>query len=127
MTGVSQTPREMTRGDMDAVRDEFVSSARFALDAGFDMLELHLAHGYLLGSFLSPLTNQRQDHYGGDVAARLRFPLEVFSAVRAVWPEQRPLSARVSACGWAQGGLSEEGFLAIAGAPKHARAHALDV
>ena len=127
MTGVSQTPREMTRGDMDAVRDEFVKAARFALEAGFDMLELHLAHGYLLASFLSPLTNRRRDHFGGDVAARLRFPLEVFSAVRAVWPGQRPLSARISACDWAEGGLSEEDLLAIAAALKRAGADVLDV
>jgi len=127
MAGVSQTPRAMTRSDMDAVREEFVRSARFALDADFDMLELHLAHGYLLGSFLSPLTNQRQDHYGGDVAARLRFPLEVFSAVRAVWPRQRPLSARLSACDWADGGLSEGDLLAIAAALKRAGADVLDV
>jgi anthraniloyl-CoA monooxygenase len=127
LTGISQTPRAMTRADMDAVRDEFVRAAGFALDAGFDMLELHLAHGYLLGSFLSPLTNQRQDQYGGDVTARLRFPLEVFSAVRAVWPRQRPLSARISACDWAEGGLSEEDLLAIAGALKQTGADVLDV
>jgi anthraniloyl-CoA monooxygenase len=127
LAGISQTPRAMTRADMDVVRDEFVGSAGFALDAGFDMLELHLAHGYLLGSFLSPLTNQRQDRYGGDIAARLRFPLEVFSAVRAVWPRQRPLSARISACDWADGGLSEEDLLAIAAALKQAGADVLDV
>jgi anthraniloyl-CoA monooxygenase len=127
MPGISQTPRAMTRADMDAVRDEFVRSARFALDAGFDMLELHFAHGYLLGSFLSPLTNQRQDQYGGDVAARLRFPLEVFSAVRSVWPAVRPLSARISACDWAPGGLSDGDLLAIARALKEAGADVLDV
>jgi anthraniloyl-CoA monooxygenase len=127
LSGISQTPRAMTRADMDAVRDEFVRSARFALDADFDMLELHLAHGYLLGSFLSPLTNRRQDRYGGDATARLRYPLEVFSAVRAVWPRQRPLSARISACDWAEGGLSEEDLLAIAGALKQAGADVLDV
>ena len=125
--GISQTPRAMTRMDMHEVRGEFVRSARLALDADFDMLELHLAHGYLLGSFLSPLTNQRQDHYGGDVAARLRFPLEVFSAVRAAWPAERPLSARISASDWVEGGLSEEDLLVIAGALKRAGADVLDV
>ena len=127
LAGVSQVPRAMSRADMDAVREDFVRSARFGLDAGFDMLELHLAHGYLLGSFLSPLTNQRRDEFGGDVAARLRFPVEVFSAVRAVWPRQRPLSARISACDWAQGGLSEGDLLIIAGALKQAGADVLDV
>ncbi len=127
LAGVSQMPRAMSRADMDGVRDDFVRSARLGLDAGFDMLELHLAHGYLLGSFLSPLTNQRRDEFGGDIAARLRFPLEVFSAVRAVWPRQRPLSARISACDWAQGGLSEGDLLIIAGALKQAGADVLDV
>lgn len=91
------------------------------------MLELHLAHGYLLGSFLSPLTNQRRDRYGGDVAARLRFPLEVFAAVRSVWPAARPLSARLSACDWAPGGISEDDLMAIARALKEAGADVLDV
>jgi anthraniloyl-CoA monooxygenase len=127
MTGVSQVPQAMSRADMDAIRDEFVRSAQLGLEAGFDMLELHLAHGYLLGSFLSPLTNRRQDEYGGDIAARLRFPLEVFCAVRAVWPRQRPLSARISACDWAQGGLSEKDLLIIADALKQAGADVLDV
>jgi anthraniloyl-CoA monooxygenase len=127
MAGVSQVPRAMTRADMDAVREEFVRSAQLGLEAGFDMLELHLAHGYLLGSFLSPLTNRRQDEYGGDIAARLRFPLEVFCAVRAVWPRPQPLSARISACDWVQGGLSEKDLLAIAGALKQAGADVLDV
>ncbi len=127
LTGISQTPRAMTRVDMDQVRDEFVRSTKFGLDAGFDMLELHLAHGYLLGSFLSPLTNRREDEYGGSVEARLRYPLEIFSAVRAVWPASRPLSARISACDWAQGGLSEADLLAIAVALKAAGADVLDV
>jgi len=127
LEGISQIPQEMTRADMHVVRGEFVRSARLALEAGFDMLELHFAHGYLLGSFLSPLTNHRKDQYGGNVAARLRFPLEVFSAVRAIWPAERPLSARISACDWADGGLSEEDLLAIAGALKQAGADVLDV
>jgi anthraniloyl-CoA monooxygenase len=127
LAGISQTPRAMSRADMDAVRDEFVRSARFALKADFDMLELHFAHGYLLGSFLSPLTNQRRDEYGGDAAARLIFPLEVFAAVRAVWPAERPLSARISASDWAPGGLSDEDLLTIARALKAAGADVLDV
>jgi anthraniloyl-CoA monooxygenase len=127
LAGISQIPHEMTRSDMHLIRGEFVRSAKLAHDADFDMLELHLAHGYLLGSFLSPLTNRRQDQYGGDVASRLRFPLEIFSAVRGVWPAQRPLSARISACDWAEGGLSEEDLLVIAGALKQAGADVLDV
>ena len=127
LQGISQIPRSMTTADMESVRDDFVRSAQFALDADFDMLELHLAHGYLLGSFLSPLTNQRRDEYGGSIEGRLRFPLQVFSAVRAAWPRQRPLSARLSASDWADGGLSEEDLLTIARALKQAGADVLDV
>jgi anthraniloyl-CoA monooxygenase len=123
---VSQVPREMTAADMQTVRDQFVKSAQLGLEAGFDMLEVHLAHGYLLGSFLSPLTNRRRDGYGGDVAARLRFPLEVFAAVRAAWPG-RPLSARISACDWAEGGLSEDDLMTIARALQRAGADLIDV
>ncbi|MBN9054436.1 MAG: bifunctional salicylyl-CoA 5-hydroxylase/oxidoreductase, partial [Rhizobiales bacterium] len=96
----SQTPREMTRADMDRVTGDFVKAAERARDIGFDMLELHVAHGYLLSSFLSPLTNRRTDLYGGDHAARARFPLEVFQAIRAVWPEDRPISVRLSTHDW---------------------------
>jgi anthraniloyl-CoA monooxygenase len=85
----SQVPREMTRADMDLVRDQFVQAARMAEAAGFDMLELHMAHGYLLASFLSPLTNVRPDGYGGALDSRMRYPLEVFDAVRAAWPPGR--------------------------------------
>ncbi len=112
--GISQVPVEMTRSDMDAVREAFVRATRFAVQAGFDMLELHMAHGYLLASFLSPLTNLRRDEYGGDVENRLRFPLEVLEAVRKEWPVDKPLSVRISATDWAEGGLSEEDALAIA-------------
>jgi anthraniloyl-CoA monooxygenase len=124
---ISQTPRAMTRADMDLVLAQFVQSARYALEADFDMLELHLAHGYLLASFLSPLTNHRKDEYGGDIASRLRFPLEVFTAVRSVWPAVRPLSARISASDWAVGGLSDSDLLAIARSLKEAGADVLDV
>jgi anthraniloyl-CoA monooxygenase len=104
----------MTRADMDAVKADFVSVTRRAVRCGFDMLELHCAHGYLLASFLSPLTNRRADEYGGTVENRLRYPLEVFDAMRAAWPADRPMSVRLSATDWAEGGLSEEDLLAIA-------------
>ncbi|HKC96502.1 MAG TPA: bifunctional salicylyl-CoA 5-hydroxylase/oxidoreductase, partial [Methylomirabilota bacterium] len=101
----SQVPRAMDREDMERVRDQFVGAARMAEQAGFDMLELHMAHGYLLASFISPLTNVRTDDYGGSAANRARYPLEVFDAVRAVWPSGRPMSVKISATDWAQGGL----------------------
>jgi anthraniloyl-CoA monooxygenase len=96
----NQTPKAMTRADMDVVRDQFVASAQMAQRCGFDMLELHMAHGYLLSSFISPLTNQREDEYGGSLENRMRWPLEVFHAVRAVWPEEKPISVRISANDW---------------------------
>ncbi|NNE21593.1 MAG: bifunctional salicylyl-CoA 5-hydroxylase/oxidoreductase [Rhizobiales bacterium] len=96
----NQTPKAMDRADMDEVRDQFAASAGMAARAGFDMLELHCAHGYLLSSFISPVTNRRTDEYGGSLANRMRYPLEVFSAVRAVWPDDRPISVRISAHDW---------------------------
>jgi anthraniloyl-CoA monooxygenase len=123
----SQTPREMSRADMERIRDEFVRSARYADQAGFDMLELHMAHGYLLSSFISPLTNRRKDEYGGTIANRLRWPLEVFRALRAVWPEEKPMSVRISATDWAPGGLSEADLLALARAFKDAGVDLIDV
>jgi anthraniloyl-CoA monooxygenase len=125
--GVSPVPREMDRADMDRVREEFVRAARLALDAGFDMLELHMAHGYLLGSFLSPLTNRRADEYGGDAVNRLRYPLEVLAAVRSTWPRERPVSVRISASDWAEGGLAEDDLLVIARGLKTAGADVLNV
>lgn len=110
----SQVPREMTRADMDRVTAEFVAAAERGMRAGFDMLELHCAHGYLLASFLSPLTNKRTDDYGGSVENRLRFPLEVFRALREAWPREKPMSVRVSATDWAEGGLSAADSVAIA-------------
>jgi anthraniloyl-CoA monooxygenase len=100
-----QTPREMSRADMDRVRDDFVRATRLAIDAGFDMLELHCAHGYLLSSFITPVSNRRRDAYGGSLENRLRFPLEVFTAMRAVWPVDRPTSVRISATDWVEGGV----------------------
>ncbi len=98
---VNQVPRAMTRADMDAVRDEFVAATRMAIECGFDMVELHAAHGYLLSSFITPLQNRRTDDYGGSLANRLRYPLEVFAAMRAAWPSDRPMSVRISATDWA--------------------------
>ncbi|MFO0637325.1 MAG: hypothetical protein U0168_31255 [Nannocystaceae bacterium] len=96
----SQVPKAMDRADMDAVVADFVAATARAHAAGFDLLELHMAHGYLLASFLSPLTNRRTDEYGGSIANRLRFPLEVFDAVRAAWPSHKPMSVRISANDW---------------------------
>src|SRR5204862_1576987 len=101
----SQVPRAMDRRDMEQVRDDFARAASMAALAEFDMIELHFAHGYLLASFISPLTNQRTDEYGGSLANRLRFPLEVFDAVRAVWPASKPTSVRISATDWKESGL----------------------
>jgi anthraniloyl-CoA monooxygenase len=96
----NQVPRPMTRADMDAVIAEFVAATEMGLQAGFDMVELHAAHGYLLSSFITPLTNKRTDDYGGSLENRLRFPLEVFRGMRAAWPEDRPMSVRISATDW---------------------------
>jgi len=112
--GVSQVPREMNRADMDKIIADFRNSAVLANQAGFDMLELHMAHGYLLASFISPLTNQRKDQYGGSIENRMRFPLEVWQACRDVFPENKPMSARISATDWAPGGLSGEDLMAVA-------------
>lgn len=123
----SQAPRAMDRADMDAVRDDFVAATRRAIECGFDMIELHCAHGYLLASFLSPLTNRREDEYGGAVENRLRFPLEVFSAMRAAWPQDRPMAVRISATDWADGGIDAADTLAIARAFAAAGADLIDV
>ena len=113
-TAKSQIPREMTREDMQRVREEFVSAARRADTAGFDLLLLHMAHGYLLASFLSPLSNQRTDEYGGALENRLRFPLEVFDAVRAIWPREKPLGVVLNADDCAPGGYTIEDAVAVA-------------
>jgi anthraniloyl-CoA monooxygenase len=104
----NQVPRAMTRADMDVVRSQFVWAVQGAVAAGFDLLELHYAHGYLLSSFLSPLSNAREDAYGGCLSARARFPLEVFDACRAAWPEDRPMSVRISATDWVDGGFDPD-------------------
>ncbi|WP_030669953.1 bifunctional salicylyl-CoA 5-hydroxylase/oxidoreductase [Streptomyces rimosus] len=125
--GVNQIPHALTEAELAAVLDQFVRSARSAARAGFDLLELHCAHGYLLSGFLSPLTNRRTDAYGGDLAARLRFPLEVFDAVRAVWPDDRPMTVRISATDWAEGGTTAEDSVEIARAFAAHGAAAIDV
>jgi len=110
----SQVPRQMTRADMTGVRDAFARAARMGNDAGFDILELHFAHGYLLASFISPLTNKREDEYGGTLERRMRFPLEVFNAVRNAWPVAKPISVRISAVDWAPGGLESADAVLVA-------------
>jgi anthraniloyl-CoA monooxygenase len=111
----NQTPKPMDRADMDLVRDQFVASARMAERCGFDMLELHCAHGYLLSSFITPLSNRRTDEYGGSLANRMRYPLEVFAAVRAAWPAEKPISVRISANDWVGGdGVTPEEAVEIA-------------
>jgi anthraniloyl-CoA monooxygenase len=115
-----QVPRAMTRADMDAVRDAFVRATRLAIEAEFDMLELHCAHGYLLSAFITPLSNRRTDAYGGSLENRLRFPLEVFGAVRDAWPAERPTSIRISATDWVEGGVDGTEAVAIARAFREA-------
>jgi anthraniloyl-CoA monooxygenase len=123
----SQVPREMTQEDMTMVRDQFVASARMAARADFDLLELHCAHGYLLASFISPLTNTRRDEYGGTLENRIRFPLEVFDAVRSAWPAGRPMTVRVSATDWYDGGLSAADSVEVARAFASHGVDAVDV
>ncbi|WP_435883652.1 bifunctional salicylyl-CoA 5-hydroxylase/oxidoreductase [Streptomyces griseomycini] len=123
----SQLPRELSRAQLTDIREQFASAAARAARAGFDLLELHCAHGYLLSGFLSPLTNLRTDAYGGSPEKRLRFPLEVFDAVRAVWPEERPVTVRISATDWADGGTTAEDAVAVARAFAAHGADAIDV
>jgi anthraniloyl-CoA monooxygenase len=126
LDGVSDWSRAMTRADMDRVRQDFVHSTGLAAQAGFDWLELHCAHGYLLSSFISPLTNQRTDEYGGLLENRLRYPLEVFRAMRAVWPGHLPMSVRISAHDWVEGGITPADAVEIARAFKAAGADMID-
>ncbi|MCH8550332.1 MAG: bifunctional salicylyl-CoA 5-hydroxylase/oxidoreductase [Natronospirillum sp.] len=124
----NQVPKAMTRSDMDQVKAEFVHAAQLAEQAGFDMLELHCAHGYLLSSFITPLTNKRTDEYGGSLDNRMRYPLEVIRAVRAVWPAHKPLSVRISAHDWvADDGITPEDAVAIAKLLKAADVDIVDV
>ncbi|MGD2102255.1 MAG: bifunctional salicylyl-CoA 5-hydroxylase/oxidoreductase [Acidimicrobiia bacterium] len=120
----SQVPREATRADMDGVLEQHVAAAGRAHRVGFDWLELHFAHGYLLSSFLSPLTNQRSDSYGGSLENRMRYPLELFDAVRAVWPEDKPMSVRISATDWAPGGFDGDDAVELA---RHLKEHGCDL
>ena len=106
-------PREVTRADMDRLIAAYANATRMAHEAGFDLIELHFAHGYLLSTFVSPLANQRTDRYGGTLANRLRFPMEVFEAVRAAWPADKPISVRISAVDWIEGGTSLEDAIEI--------------
>ncbi len=122
-----QVPRELSRAQLTDIREQFATAAARAARAGFDLLELHCAHGYLLSGFLSPLTNRRTDAYGGSAERRLRFPLEVFDAVRAVWPPERPMTVRISATDWAEGGTTAEGAVEIARAFAAHGADAIDV
>jgi anthraniloyl-CoA monooxygenase len=123
----SRVPRELDRTAMDKIKSEFVAAAERGERCGFDMLELHCAHGYLLASFISPLTNQRTDDYGGALHNRLRFPIEVFSAMREVWPAHRPMSVRISATDWAEGGITGDDAVEIARAFTDAGVDLVDV
>ena len=123
----NQIPRQMEVADMEAVQADFVAAAQRADAAGFDVLELHAAHGYLISSFLSPLTNKRQDKFGGSVENRLRFPLQVFTAMRSVWPEHKPMSVRLSATDWHPQGLTIEDCLTIVRGFKESGCDIIDV
>ncbi|MFD9378182.1 bifunctional salicylyl-CoA 5-hydroxylase/oxidoreductase [Streptomyces sp. NPDC059999] len=125
--GISAVPRALDAEDLSAIRSDFAAAAVRAADCGFDLLELHCAHGYLLSGFLSPLTNHRTDAYGGPLENRLRFPLEVFDAVRAVWPDDRPMTVRLSATDWSPGGTTPEDAERIAAAFVARGADAIDV
>ncbi|WP_334189050.1 bifunctional salicylyl-CoA 5-hydroxylase/oxidoreductase [Noviherbaspirillum sp.] len=126
LTGVSQRAREATHEDMARIKADFVRSAREAAAAGFDWLELHCAHGYLLSTFISPLTNHRTDEYGGSLENRCRYPLEVFAAIRDVWPRDKPISVRISAHDWVEGGITPDDAVNIARLFKAAGADMID-
>ena len=125
---VNQIPRPMTRADMDMVRDQFVAAVRMGIECGFDMVELHAAHGYLISGFLTPLQNKRTDEYGGSLENRLRYPLEVFRAMREAWPSDRPMSVRISATDWAgEQGITPDEAVEIAEAFSREGADLIDV
>jgi anthraniloyl-CoA monooxygenase len=123
----SQVPKEMGEEEMETVRRQHVEAAQRGDEAGFDWLELHFAHGYLLSSFLTPLANQRSDGYGGSLGNRMRYPLEVFDAVRAVWPEAKPMSVRISATDWVPGGFDGDDAVEFARALKDNGCDLIDV
>jgi anthraniloyl-CoA monooxygenase len=123
----SQVPRQMERPDLDRVRDNFVRATQMSDAAGFDLIEIHFAHGYLLHSFLSPITNQRTDDYGGSFENRIRFPMEVFRSVRSVWPAEKPISVRISATDWLEGGWGAEDSVRLAKRLKEAGCDIIDV
>jgi anthraniloyl-CoA monooxygenase len=126
LEGVSQWSREATPGDLDRIKEDFVRATHAAAQAGFDWLELHCAHGYLLSSFISPLTNFRSDDYGGSLENRCRYPLEVFRAVRAAWPSHLPISVRVSAHDWVEGGITPDDAVQVARLFREAGADMID-
>jgi anthraniloyl-CoA monooxygenase len=126
-SAANQVPHELTRAEMNEIRDQFVHSALAGQRAGFDLLELHCAHGYLLSSFISPISNRRSDGYGGSLADRLRYPLEVFDAVRDAWPAQKPMTVRISATDWYPGGNDADDAVEIARAFAAHGADAIDV
>jgi len=126
LAGVSQVARAATADDMDRIEADFVRATLAADHAGFDWLELHCAHGYLLSSFISPLTNRRGDEYGGSLVDRCRFPLRVFAAVRAAWPVQKPMSVRISAHDWVEGGITPDDAVQIARLFRDAGADVID-
>jgi anthraniloyl-CoA monooxygenase len=123
----NQVPRPMTRADMEGVLSAFVRATAMAEECGFDMIELHCAHGYLLSAFITPLMNRRTDEYGGDLENRLRYPLEVFRAMREVWPQHKPMSARISATDWVEGGITGEDSVETARAFAAAGGDIIDV
>ncbi|MGI8576603.1 MAG: bifunctional salicylyl-CoA 5-hydroxylase/oxidoreductase [Nocardioidaceae bacterium] len=125
--GVNQVPRELSLVELDEIKQQFVDATLRAERAGFDLVELHCAHGYLLSSFISPVTNQRSDRYGGSLSNRLRYPLEVFAAIREVWPADRPIMVRISATDWVEGGIDADDAVQIAGGFAAAGADAIDV
>ena len=127
LAGISQWAHAATADDLRNIKAQFVRSTQLAAEAGFDWLELHCAHGYLLSAFLSPLTNHRDDEYGGSAAKRLRYPLEVFDAIRAIWPDDKPISVRISAHDWVEGGITPDDAVQIARGFKEAGADMIDV
>ena len=126
-TEQNQTPKEIDRKDMDCLIADYVAAANRAQEAGFDMLELHCAHGYLLNTFLSPKTNHREDAYGGSLENRMRFPLEVYLALRSAWPDEKPISVRISANDWIEGGFAPEDAVEVAKAFKAVGCDIMDV